>query len=121
MATQKLAYWVSPNVGVPTWDEVKKIFAQADEENPADQVLVFNGVDRLLQQAPMPTKAVLDPLFPNRPVVVIDNSGHGIYFNTATIELLGWADGKPPADPVGGSLAARPTAPATAPPSNPVR
>ena len=52
----------------------------------------------------MPTKAVLDPLFPNRPVVVIDNSGHGIYFNTATIELLGWADGKPPADPVGGSF-----------------
>ena len=104
MATQKPAYWVSPNVGVPTWDEVKKIFAQADEENPADQVLVFNGVDRLLQQAPMPTKAVLDPLFPNRPVVVIDNSGHGIYFNTATIELLGWADGRPPADPVGGSF-----------------
>ena len=104
MATQKPAYWVSPNVGVSTWDAVKAIFAQADKENPADHVLVFNGIDRLLQQAPLPTRAVLDPIFPTRPVVVIDNSGHGIYFNSATIALLGWPDGKPPADPVGGSF-----------------
>ena len=93
MATQKPAYWVSPNVGIATWDDVKAIFAKADEENPAGQALVFNGVDRLLQQAPMPNRDVLDPLFPNRPVVVIDNSGHGMYFNSETIKLLGWADG----------------------------
>ena len=104
MATQKPAYWVSPNVGVSSWDEVKKVFAKADKENPAGQILVFNGVDRLLQQAPLPTRAVLDPIFPTRPVVVIDNSGHGIYFNSATVTELGWADGKPPADPVGGSF-----------------
>lgn len=104
MATQKPAYWVSPNVGVRTWDEVKAIFAKADKENPAGQVLVFNGVDRLLQQAPLPTRSVLDPIFPTRPVVVIDNSGHGIYFNSATVTLMGWPDGKAPADPVGGSF-----------------
>ena len=104
MATQKPAYWVSPNVGVATWEDVTAIFAKADKENPADQVLVFNGVDRLLQQAPLPTRSVLDPIFPTRPVVVIDNSGHGIYFNTATIKVLGWADDTPPADPVGGSF-----------------
>lgn len=104
MATQKPAYWVSPNVGVPTWDEVQKIFARADRENPPDQVLVFNGIDRLLQQAPLPTREVLDPIFPKRPVIVIDNSGHGMYFNTATIGLMGWPDGRPPADPVGGSF-----------------
>ena len=104
MATQEPAYWVSPNVGVKTWDDVKAIFAKADKDNPPDQVLVFNGVDRLLQQAPLPTRQVLDPLFPNRPVVVIDNSGHGIYFNTATITEMGWSDGKAPADPVGGSF-----------------
>ena len=63
MATQKPAYWVSPNVGVPTWDDVKATFAKADKENPPDQVLVFNGVDRLLQQAPLPTRSVLDPIF----------------------------------------------------------
>ena len=104
MATQKPAYWVSPNVGVATWDDVKAIFAKADQENPADQILVFNGVDRLLQQAPLPTRSVLDPIFPHRPVVVIDNSGHGIYFNSATIKILGWSDDTPPADPVGGSF-----------------
>ncbi|MEI6251187.1 MAG: amidohydrolase [Mycobacteriaceae bacterium] len=104
MATQKPAYWVSPNVGVASWDDVLAIFAKADKENPAEQILVFNGVDRLLQQAPLPTRSVLDPIFPTRPVVVIDNSGHGIYFNSATIALLGWPDAKPPADPVGGSF-----------------
>ncbi len=108
MATQKPAYWVSPNVGVATWDDVLAIFAKADQENPADQVLVFNGVDRLLQQAPLPTRSVLDPIFPTRPVVVIDNSGHGIYFNSATIKILGWSDATPPADPVGGSFGRQP-------------
>jgi predicted amidohydrolase YtcJ len=108
MATQKPAYWVSPNVGVKSWDDVKAIFAKADQENPADQVLVFNGVDRLLQQAPLPTRSVLDAIFPTRPVVVIDNSGHGIYFNSATIKILGWPDGKAPADPVGGSFGRQP-------------
>jgi predicted amidohydrolase YtcJ len=104
MATQKPAYWVSPNVGISSWDEVKAIFAKADEENPPEQILVFNGVDRLRQQAPMLTRSVLDPIFPTRPVVVVDNSGHGVYFNSATVALLGWPDGKPPADPVGGSF-----------------
>ncbi|WP_313676546.1 amidohydrolase [Mycolicibacterium sp.] len=104
MATQEPAYWVSPNVGVKTWDDVTAIFARADKDHPADQALVFNGVDRLLQQAPLPTRDVLDTIFPSRPVVVIDNSGHGIYFNSATIALMGWADGKAPADPVGGSF-----------------
>lgn len=104
MATQKPAYWVSPNVGVATWDDVKAIFAKADKENPAGQILVFNGVDRLLQQAPLPTRSVLDEIFPARPVVVVDNSGHAVYFNSATITELGWEGGKPPADPVGGSF-----------------
>lgn len=104
LSTQKPAYWLSPGVGVSSWEEVKAIFAKADQENPPDQVLIFNGVDRLLQQAPLPTRSVLDPLFPTRPVLVVDNSGHGVYFNTATIQLLGWPDGKPPADPIGGSF-----------------
>ncbi|MFM9033711.1 MAG: amidohydrolase [Mycobacterium sp.] len=104
MATQDPAYWVSPNVGVNTWEDVKAVFAKADKERPAGQPLVFNGVDRLLQQAPLPTREVLDPIFPSRPVIVVDNSGHGLYFNSETIKLLGWADGKAPADPVGGSF-----------------
>lgn len=104
MATQEPAYWISPMVGVDTWDDVKAVFAKADKDNPPGQPLIFNGVDRLLQQAPMPTREVLDPIFGSRPVLIIDNSGHALYFNSETIKLLGWADGKPPADPVGGSF-----------------
>ena len=108
MATQEPAYWVSPNVGVSSWDDVLAIFAKAHKDNPPDRILVFNGVDRLLQQAPIPTRAVLDPIFGARPVVVVDNSGHAVYFNSATIKVLGWTDGKPPADPVGGSFGRAP-------------
>lgn len=104
MSTQKPAYWISPGVGISSWEQVQGIFAQAKKENPKGQVLIFNGLDRLLQQAPLPTKSVLDPMFPDHPVAIIDNSGHGLYFNTATIQLLGWDGGKPPADPVGGSF-----------------
>lgn len=104
MATQEPAYWISPNVGVASWDDVLAIFAKADQDNPAGQILVFNGLDRLLQQAPLPTRSVLDPIFPTRPVLIVDNSGHGIYFNSATVKMLGWADGRAPEDPVGGSF-----------------
>lgn len=103
MATQEPAYWIAPYVGCPTWDDVKAKFAEVDASLPAGQPAVFNGLDRLLQQAPIPTREVLDPLFPSgRAVVVLDNSGHAAYFNTATIALLGWSDNKAPADPVGG-------------------
>lgn len=107
MATQDPAYWVSPMVGVNTWEDVTAIFAKADKERAPGDMLVFNGVDRLLQQAPMPTREVLDPIFPSRPVLVVDNSGHAVYFNTATVKALGWQDDKPPADPVGGSFGRR--------------
>lgn len=103
MATQEPAYWIAPYVGCPTWDDVKAKFAEVDASLPAGQVAVFNGLDRLLQQAPIPTRDILDGLFPSgRAVIVLDNSGHAAYFNTATIAILGWADNKAPEDPVGG-------------------
>ena len=39
---------------------------------------------------------------------MIDNSGHAVYFNSATVKFLGWKDGKPPANPVGGSYGRNP-------------
>jgi predicted amidohydrolase YtcJ len=105
IVTQEPAYWVAPYVGYKSWNNVKAKIQKADAEAPAGQPLVFSGVDRLLQQAPLLTREVLDPLTPSgRPIVVLDNSGHAIYFNSATVKLLGWKDGKPPADPVGGSF-----------------
>ena len=105
MATQKPAYWIAPYVGFPTWDDVVAEFARVDAALPPGQPAVFNGVDRLLQQAPLPTRDVLDPLFPSgRPMAAFDNSGHAVYFNTATIEMMGWPNLAAPADPVGGNF-----------------
>lgn len=102
--TQSPAYWVAPYVGYKTWDDVKAKILKADAEMPAGVPLVFNGVDRLLQQAPTPTKEILDTLSPSgRPILVFDNSGHAVYFNSAVIKALHWANSKPPKDPVGGS------------------
>jgi predicted amidohydrolase YtcJ len=111
MATQKPAYWVSPNVGIATWDDVKAIFAKADKENPADRTLVFNGVDRLLQQAPLPTRSVLDPT--TRATASTSTAPRSHYWagRTASRPRIRSAA---PSD-------ARATGPATAPPSNPVR
>jgi predicted amidohydrolase YtcJ len=101
MVTQSPAYWISPYMGYPTYADVQALWKKLDAELPAGQALLFNGLDRLLQGAPELTNTDLDAFFPSRPVVVIDNSGHEAYFNSATITLNAWADGKPPVDPVG--------------------
>jgi len=102
VVTQAPAIWIAPYVGFPTWGDVTRLFTKLHAETPGGQPLLFNGVDRLLQAAPMPTAAVLDRYFPERPVLVADNSGHLAYFNSATIAMLGWGE-HPPADPVGAS------------------
>lgn len=104
LSTQAPAYWIAPYVGYPTYADVTAFFTKLDSEIPAGQPLMFNGLDRILHGAPELTNLELDKYFPTRPVVVMDNSGHEAYFNSANISLLGWADGKPPADPVGSSF-----------------
>lgn len=105
LVTQEPAYWLAPYVGYKTWNDVKAKIRKADAEAPAGVPLIFQGVDRLLQQAPLPTRMILDPLVgKNRPLLVTDNSGHAVYFSTAVVRLLGWKDAKPPADPLGGSF-----------------
>lgn len=101
MVTQEPAYWIAPYVGYPTYADVQNFWKKVDSELPAGQPALFTGLDRLLQGAPEPTNTDIDAFFPSRPVVVIDNSGHEAYFNSATITANGWAGNKPPADPVG--------------------
>ena len=104
LATQEPAYWIAPYLGYPTYADVQALWKKVDASAPAGQALVFTGLDRLLQGAPELTNTDLDGFFPSRPVIVIDNSGHEVYFNTAVMTLNGWADNKPPADPVGSSF-----------------
>lgn len=103
LTTQEPAHWIAPYVGYPTYADVTAYFEKLNNETPAGVPLMFNGLDRILHGAPELTNTDLDVFFPDRPVVVIDNSGHEAYFNTANITALGWADGKPPADPTGAS------------------
>jgi predicted amidohydrolase YtcJ len=101
VVTQEPAHWIAPYVGYPTYADVQALWKKLDASTPAGEALVFSGLDRLLQGAPELTNTDLDEVFPSRPVVVIDNSGHEVYFNSAVITLNGWAENKPPADPVG--------------------
>jgi predicted amidohydrolase YtcJ len=105
ITTQAPAYWIAPYLGAnQTWADVQVTIKKADAEAPAGRPLVFNGLDRLLQQAPLPTRDILDKLTPSgRAIVIVDNSGHAVYFNTATVKILGWKDNKPPVNPLGGS------------------
>jgi len=103
MMTQPPAYWIAPYVGYPSWKDVTDLFEKTQKEQPAGQTLLFNGLDRLLHGCAAPDTKVLDGYFPDRAIVVADNSGHAVYFNTKTIEKLGW-DTNPPTDPVGGSF-----------------
>lgn len=101
MITQAPAYWIAPYMGYPTFSDVQALWTKVNAELPADQPVVFQGLDRMLQQAAMPTNTDLDKFFPTRRAVVLDNSGHMAYFNSAVITFNSWTDGKPPADPQG--------------------
>ena len=103
VTTQAPAHWIAPYVGFPTWDDVTAYFTKLQESEPKGEPLVFSGLDRMLQGAPIPTNDVLDQYFPDRPICIVDNSGHVLYFNSEVIALNGWTDG-PPADPTGASF-----------------
>jgi predicted amidohydrolase YtcJ len=101
MITQAPCYWIAPYMGYPHFSDVQALWTKVNAELPPDQPVVFQGLDRLLQQAEMPTNTDLDAFFPTRRAVVLDNSGHMAYFNSAVIAFNKWADGKPPPNPPG--------------------
>ena len=101
--TQHPAFWIAPYVGFPKWSDVTALFTKLQAEQPAGATLLFNGLDRLLHGCEAPDAKILDGFFPDRPVLIADNSGHAAYLNTRAIEKLGW-DAEPPTDPTGGSF-----------------
>ncbi|MDY6997898.1 MAG: amidohydrolase family protein [Actinomycetota bacterium] len=98
VATQAPARSIAPWVA-PSWADVQEVFAGAIADTEPDTALWFAGFDALLQGHPAPTADELDAIFGDRVTVVTDNSGHGVYFNSALIKRYGW-DVDPPADPV---------------------
>ena len=108
MLTQAPSYWIAPYMGYPHFSDVEALWNKVNAELPADQPVIFQGLDRLLQQVEMPTNTDLDKYFPTRRAIVLDNSGHAAYFNSAVITFNKWTDGKPPADPPGASFGRNP-------------
>lgn len=94
--------WVAP-----TWADVVAVFTAAIAATDPSTPLVFNGFDALLQEHAAPTASDLDAIFGDRVAVILDNSAHGIYFDTALIEQYGWSDNPPP-DPEGGHYGRNP-------------
>ena len=108
MITMAPSYWIAPYMGYPNISDVHALWTKVNAELPPDQPVVFQGLDRLLQQASMPTNKDLDVFFPTRRAVVLDNSGHMAYFNSAVIAFNKWADGKPPPNPPGAHFGRNP-------------
>lgn len=88
-------------VTVPTADDVMAAL-QAGVAASGDEGLYANGWDPLLQRGlPELDRRVLDEMAPNRPVAVLHNSGHSVFFNTAAMRAAGIDDDA--ADPPGAS------------------
>ncbi|MFF8878284.1 amidohydrolase [Streptomyces flaveolus] len=84
---------------VPTGREVHDTIRAAVAASPGRPVGAY-GIDLLLQRdlAP-PTRASLDEISPHAPLVVISNSGHAAYGNTAALHAAGLTAATP--DPPG--------------------
>lgn len=106
VATEPPARNVTP-FQLPKWSDVEKVFAEAIAETDPGTPLLFSGFDALLHQRPAPKAPELDRIFGNRVAIVADNSGHGVYFNTALMKKKGW-DVSPPADPPGAHFGRNP-------------
>lgn len=98
VATQPPARSIAP-WDAPSWADVQATFADAIATTDPAVPLWFAGYDALLHGHPSPKADELDAIFGDRVAVVTDNSGHGVYFNSALIKQYGW-DTAPPADPV---------------------
>ena len=106
VATEPPARNITP-FELPKWSDVEKVFTRAIADTDAGTPLLFSGFDALLHQRPAPKAPELDRIFGDRVAVVADNSGHGVYFNTALMKTKGW-DVNPPADPVGAHFGRNP-------------
>ncbi len=103
LLTQKPVHWIAPSNGYPTFADVATLWNEVEKQASPGAPVIFYGLDRPTQGVAAPTATTLDGYFPDRPAIVIDNSGHAVYFNSRIITELGWPDGKPPADPPGAS------------------
>ena len=100
MVTQSPSYWIAPYTGYPHFSDAGLV-EEGGRRATRGPTCHLQRTRSTLQQVEMPTNVDLDKYFPTRRAVVLDNSGHAAYFNSAVIAFNNRADGKPPADPTG--------------------
>lgn len=94
-------------VGVTSIPElIDRMQAQAAKMGPDDWIVGFGYSVPMLKENRHPTAAELDQVSPNRPIMVVDNSGHNGAGNSGLFTILGL--GPDTRDPEGGSLARTP-------------
>ncbi|MEY3672462.1 MAG: hypothetical protein RI904_2119 [Pseudomonadota bacterium] len=97
LITQPPTIWIAPYVGYKTWDDVKAKILKEDAQATAGMPLIFNGVDKLLQQAPTPTRDILDALTPSGRLQYCDNQAVRLGKCNTAKESLGrffWAQSR---------------------------
>lgn len=94
-------------VGVKSIPElVERMKAQAAKMGPDDWIVGFGYSVPMLQENRHPTAAELNQISPDRPIMVVDSSGHNGAGNSGVFKVLGLdANTK---DPEGGSFARNP-------------
>jgi predicted amidohydrolase YtcJ/endonuclease/exonuclease/phosphatase family metal-dependent hydrolase len=83
----------------PTLDEVLARIRKAVDASPAGKWIV-GGIGAAVLDDPRATRATLDPLTPDRPLMLSAWTGHGAIFNTAALRALQVSDTE--LDPPGG-------------------
>ncbi|WIY27375.1 amidohydrolase [Parasedimentitalea psychrophila] len=63
-------------------------------------IVAFGADQTLYEEKRGPTRDLLDPLFPNTPVIVYHLSGHGAFMNSEALRISGLDESTP--DPAGG-------------------
>lgn len=86
-----------------THQQVIDVIARTVSERPAGEPLMFYGYDlQLLEDARLPDRRMLDAVAPEHPILVVNNSGHAAYANSALLAAAGVTRTTP--DPPGGSF-----------------
>lgn len=83
----------------PTLDEILARLRKAVETSPPGKWIV-GEIGAAVLDDPRATRAILDPLTPDRPLVLSSWTGHGAIHNSAALRALDVADTEP--DPAGG-------------------
>ena len=87
----------------PTFDEVTASIKAAVAKASSGQTVCFKNFDPSLYPGePILTRAILDQLAPNNPVLVWNASGHFMYVNSLMFTAAGITDQTP--DPAGGTF-----------------